>query len=385
MHTLPLYAAERASNRVEAVNARAEQHGLLGRLRLDISEPYTSKQSDEYGLYYTETVVDITLTGDAPQLGGWTLLAAVDTVETEEGQDMIIRSLPGAEPVDRAALTPGRCDHCKTDRLRRYTYAVQHADGTLMQVGKTCLKDFIGHKVSLMTPRMVEEVEDCLTSPARLPHVEYIVAVAYAAVAFQGAYISSRSGSYTTADTVLDYLYDVQDTRRVLAPYTAAGSEQAPVIIATILESDAQSDYMRNLRVALRAGHVEPKHLGLVVSSVAAYKRLTTPAKPKPAPVQYVTYGTPDDKIVVTGTVVTAYPLENTYGYRTTYRQLIVLDVAQADGTHALIKTTTSAAWAFDVAVQDTVTVAGKIKEHTVYNDRPQTVITYPKRLDQTA
>ena len=386
MYTLPLYAATRAQERVKSVNARAEKRGLTGRLRLEVSEPYTVRQTDEYGFSYTETVVDVTLSGVAPQFGDWTLIAAVDTVETETGQEMIIRSLPGASPVDRDALAPGRCDHCQTDRFRRYTYAVEHADGTVLQVGKTCLKDFLGHNVSLITPTMMEDVENALARPVDYPSVTRVIAIALAAVASRGVFVGSRAAyGYPTVELVWQYFNNDSLTQQELAPYASSASQQASDVIATVLTTDDASEYMRNLRTALRAGHVEPKHMGLVVSAVAAYKRLTTPAKPKPEPTQYTTYGTPDDKISVTGTITTACPVESHYGYRTTYRMLLVIDVAMADGTHALIKTTTSASWAFDVNAQDTVTVAGKVKEHTVYNDRPQTVITYPKRLDQAA
>jgi hypothetical protein len=37
------------------------------------------------------------------------------------------------------------CEHCKTHRRRVDTVVVQHEDGKFVQVGKQCLKDFLGH------------------------------------------------------------------------------------------------------------------------------------------------------------------------------------------------------------------------------------------------
>lgn len=82
----------------------------------------------------------ISVSGDAPVLGEYQVIAKVDPMDGGN----VIR---GAEHVDtRFRHTGTVCEHCNTKRNRVYLYVVQDTDGNQIQVGKSCLKDFVGHK-----------------------------------------------------------------------------------------------------------------------------------------------------------------------------------------------------------------------------------------------
>src|SRR5687768_14751627 len=78
------------------------------------------------------------------KLAGWTFLATLDHELGEE--NTIVRLVPGAEgqlPSDyrhRGNL----CDHCKRRQVRKATFVCKHEDGRLVQVGSTCVHDFLG-------------------------------------------------------------------------------------------------------------------------------------------------------------------------------------------------------------------------------------------------
>lgn len=77
---------------------------------------------------------------------GWQFMATV--TGTEEGS--IISSIPGYEvPADKRDATG--CDHCRVRRQRNDTYIVRHEDGRVMQVGSSCLADFVGSNWSKLT------------------------------------------------------------------------------------------------------------------------------------------------------------------------------------------------------------------------------------------
>lgn len=50
------------------------------------------------------------------------------------------------------------CDHCHTNRFRSVTFFCEHEDGSMRQVGRTCLKDYTG--ISPTTAAMWAEVQD---------------------------------------------------------------------------------------------------------------------------------------------------------------------------------------------------------------------------------
>jgi hypothetical protein len=84
--------------------------------------------------------IDLEVEGIVPSENGWSFVATV--VHTDDGN--IIRSVPGYTVPVEYRDRPTWCDHCKTNRVRRDTYIVRHEDGRVMQVGSSCLADFIG-------------------------------------------------------------------------------------------------------------------------------------------------------------------------------------------------------------------------------------------------
>jgi hypothetical protein len=84
--------------------------------------------------------IDLEVEGIVPAVNGWSFIATV--VHTDDGN--IIRAVPGYTVPVEYRDRPTWCDHCKANRVRRDTYIVRHDDGRVMQVGSSCLADFIG-------------------------------------------------------------------------------------------------------------------------------------------------------------------------------------------------------------------------------------------------
>lgn len=94
-----------------------------------------------------ERFINLEVEGSAPKHNGWSFLATL--VHTQEGN--IIRSIPGFQaPFDIRDKLPV-CDHCKTARNRHDTYLVRHDDGRTMQVGSTCMRDFLATEPGRLT------------------------------------------------------------------------------------------------------------------------------------------------------------------------------------------------------------------------------------------
>ena len=89
----------------------------------------------------------VEVTGPQPIIKGWNFLATIQ--HSKNGN--VIRRINSEVEVDTTIYRSAtvKCDHCNTDRRRNDTYLVQNVKGELKQVGKSCLKDFVGgHKTA---------------------------------------------------------------------------------------------------------------------------------------------------------------------------------------------------------------------------------------------
>lgn len=85
--------------------------------------------------------VQVEVNAEVPAHNGWSFAATV--VVTTEG--VVLRSVPGTKiPIDYRSGTS--CEHCQVHRNRKDLYLLQHADGRVVRVGRSCLGDFLQHE-----------------------------------------------------------------------------------------------------------------------------------------------------------------------------------------------------------------------------------------------
>nr|NLI49104.1 hypothetical protein [Propionibacterium sp.] len=78
----------------------------------------------------------------------------------------------------------------------------------------------------------------------------------------------------------------------------------------------------------------------------------------------------------MTGTVATALRVDG-YTHRSPDQVMLIIDCGSA-----VVKTTTAAAWAYQIKVGDPLTVTGTVKAHTEWRGLKQTVLGRPKQID---
>ena len=134
--SMPVYRWTDASKRVTTLAKKAAKRGLPVP---SIEE--VSRETREDG---SEWLVARML-GAAPVLNGWRCLATVvpwtDASSTETG---IVCTASGVDELPEWREHPSRCQHCNTNRKRSLTFIVAHEDGRVVQVGRTCLNEYIG-------------------------------------------------------------------------------------------------------------------------------------------------------------------------------------------------------------------------------------------------
>jgi hypothetical protein len=82
-------------------------------------------------------------TDDSVSTNEWSLIA---TLCHRPGRPTAVALAPGPERIDIEAWSrsEGWCEHCRTRRTRRTTYLLRRPNGSLAQIGSTCLAEFIG-------------------------------------------------------------------------------------------------------------------------------------------------------------------------------------------------------------------------------------------------
>ncbi len=388
VHAWFLNAEELAATRakVAKLQQRAERKGFTG--AIDVAAvPATRSSTSAGGLPVTVHGFDVTITGEPPRYQGWRFVAAVDAVEG----GTILRYPPGSTgKVNNDQIRAGECDHCHTTRGRRSTVLVAHDDtGRLLQVGRSCLKDFLGHNtlpVFLTADEIANSLGGSLSGTPAAWDVHSVLTYAAAAVEAFGWTPASASdhGRVPTRDVVrlaLNGGRGADQLRDQLAPHLADAQALAPHLRLDLLNGlTGTSGYEANLVAVLSGEAVDAKHLGLAVSAILAHQRLTADRAREASrheaaqTVEHV--GTVGEKVTLTGVVRTAVRVDG-YAYRSPDSVMLVVDC----GT-AVAKMTTAAAWAYPLKVGDPVTITGTVKAHTEWNGIKQTVLTRPKKHD---
>lgn len=376
MGTYFLTAAELASTRTKLakLNARAARRGFTGRIDLHAVRAERSITTPS-GSRRTLHGYDVEVLGEPPRYEGWTFVAAVD--KTSAGA--VIRTAPGAPAVENCSIEAGICEHCGTARYRRHTYLVLSASGELKQVGKTCLKDFLGWDT---TPVFIDEEaleEELLSawSSQQGRSFDYdlldVARIAFALTDRFG-YKSAQALGASTKSEVLEVLHHGKGAEELLDQLEGhiLDDEQVDSRLEVVRQSLTQPDgFEANLAAILAGEVVEHGHLGLAATVGLVYNRAVGAREVILHESQWL--GTVGERLEVSGKVTMVREIAGYYG--------TTLLVGVSVGAGDRVKMFTTAAWADAAEVGDQVRLAGVVKAHEEYEGKRETVLKRPKML----
>lgn len=275
-YQLTLEALEATREKIEKINAKASKKGLSGRLEV-IAEEITVTH-DVAGIPVEEILYSTTITGEPPKHNGWVFLATLEWVDT----GVIVRAVPGAPTADRSKFEPNKCDHCGTYRRRNETYVVRNEEtGEQLQVGSTCLKDFLGWSgsVAFLTDEDCDrEISGYLNFGSPVYTTESILAVAWACVTTFG-YQKAHEDNPTKATvyTVIaarENKYN-RELKARIAPVAKDAIPMAQKLREFILSDEfrGDGDYVQNLKTYCAADTNTARSFGFLASVPQAYAR----------------------------------------------------------------------------------------------------------------
>jgi hypothetical protein len=366
--------------KVQKINQRAQKRGFTGHITLDAQQVVVESQ-DEFGFGRTEIWFDVELGGEAPSYNGWTFQA---TLAWDEAAGLVVRSAPGADPIDRDQLQEGFCAHCRTDRFRKETYVVRNVEtGDQLQVGSTCIKDFLGWTGSIVfldTDALGEELGfGSYGGAADRVGTQYAMAVAWALIKLDG--YKPASGSNSTKGDVLDVLFPpkVPDlARRIelarIQTLAAEAKDQAAACIAWVLSDDfaGTSDYVQNLKNVVGADSVSFGNIGLLASAPQAWARWQQKTLIREAEAAQVSnwLGPVGQRLTFTATIKAITFIPSEWGTTVLYSML--------DAAGNVIRWFASREVLGD-EVGETFTLKATIKAQDTFKDVKQTLVTRAK------
>lgn len=291
--------------RITKLAAKAKKLGT-GAITFKVLSSERRTFIDDLGWEILRTYYTVQVSGPAPKINGWTFIATLE--HSPEG--VIVRGVPGltteGELVSYRAST-NLCDYCKKSRARQNTFVLRSDDGAYRQVGRNCLRDFLGHDDPEALAALAEQLTDAFMladeaeeeawgygghAPRTMSIHTYLGVVAACVRRFGWVPRSKaeeweRMSTTEAADNVLREkrgYEDGQECDNLKCPCTRTGGhvgvtdadvakvEQALEWVRS-WKQDGLDDYRYNLFVACAAEAIEPRRFGIVASLIGAYDR----------------------------------------------------------------------------------------------------------------
>lgn len=347
------------------------------------SQPY--RQSNKESKQYSQEVVDVEVEASY-QISGWEFIASLEYIDGTN----LVKGTGAVENIPERYIHSNICEHCKTDRARKYTILLRNTEtGEFRQVGKSCVKDYIGidakHYLSYLSwfdslESYVETLEHEIGGGYSIAYdVEDIIEQTLAEAQHYG-YISKSSVAEHSGESTSSVIYYIMtglmptyNTERSYERYEISEEQKALAksVIDFVLAIENPTDYERNLQVLINAGYVTRKNLGLAVSIYGYYLRQTKVAKEKQEISNSEWIGEIGQRVVITAKpeLITSYETE--YGYIYVYR------FVENGNVFIWKKSGTFGEWVKDryVPYEDVITFKATVKDHTEYKGIKQTII----------
>lgn len=328
----------------------------------------------------------VSLGGASPVVAGYVFLARIE--HTQAGN--LVSRVSGDDDLSAYFDSKNDCAHCKLRiRTRKDTFVLRAPDGSLTQVGRTCLADYLRSAEVDVVLAMIALTEE-LTSMSdtdgegdwdedgggwgggwtRVVNVADFIAASVVAIRKFGWVPSQRPRSTRDMATFISGVApkraDEYADWLALQPTEDDGKRAAEVLEWATTSTDA-TDYMQNLRVAIALDQVRGTTEGILASAAAVFgKEVERREAAKRALPNAGHFGKVKDKVSLEVTVERARALEGSYG-------VVTLIGMTDDVGHRF---TWFASGEHEVEVGTRYKLTGTIKKHDDYKGAAQTLVT---------
>lgn len=287
---------------------------------MTIVKRYTRDFKPLAGKPYPVGAIDYILEGSRPKLeGGWNILARIvhlgdagNIITVNPTLDIAVSQFENLRP---------NCEHCNQKRARAKTVIVENADGDRKQIGKTCLKDYVGHDLPALWD-IWEAFDEAglgndFDGQRSYDHTPAFMVIAYATRAIELDGWKPSSHPHSTANLVRQTLTLDRATNPWVANYlpNEASVADAQAAYDWITQTDPTDSFTNNLKTAVIADATD-KYFNMIACLPYAWKRHNEVEVAKAVEVAEPTAPCLTGKVEITGTVLKAYVKDTNYGSR---------------------------------------------------------------------
>jgi hypothetical protein len=305
-YLMPLFRLEGIEDAIAKLNKKAKKLGLP-EIEFSVDEEIIPKilQRNQYSKEIVINCRNIKIKGKFPCYEGWNFIA---TVDYGNGEKNLLRSIPSFDgKIPNKYRTANiECDHCKTKRNRKNSFLVLHEVEGWKQIGKNCIKDYLGgkspHDIATVASdlfRILCDMEEsgwddfdpdknefwggCGSTGVYLVNViEAIAATFYLVDNFGYAsakMVQNDLAKETTKSRVWDHFHPprripLADQLKYRIPFTDEDQKQTAEALKWLKQQDDENnDFIFNLKVACSLQYQEYKNLGYICALVPAYQK----------------------------------------------------------------------------------------------------------------
>lgn len=393
-------------SKMQTVGNKCKKYGLD--FTFQVTGNSEIREVKDEGITRKLRYVEVIAEGKA-QINDWEFIATVE--HTEKGN--IIRSVSDMEVPNVYYTSSPYCEHCRSDRYRKETYLVRNTeDGSIKQVGKSCLKDFThgmdADRIAAYLSLFDELEESSEREPGYHPErdIEYFevneitryISETIRHFGYVSRNMVNESDTFipSTSNRAFDFYQakhgnfryfnwfkpeeGLKQMEKVLNLMESVGfNTDRPETVREAEESlkwiaeadDSRSTYIHNLKVTCSMGHVEHKHLGILCSLLPAWNKDLVKQEERKAEEAFEInsdyVGNVGDRIrfdVHSARILASWETEYGYSY--------LLKIVSTDGNVFTWKSSGS----FPDDLSTVRKLVGTVKDHQEYKGTRQTVLT---------
>lgn len=396
---VPADAVEIVVERVARISKRATRKGFPAPLLTigqtedrpvigDSGEPIEGEYSK-----WTEVII----TGEPIKFAGWELLAFVSFIEDADGKvQSTIDRVPGVEGDLPVVSAYDYCEYCKTSRRRNETFIVHSDESGTRQVGRNCLRDFLGNSPEALVAMYEayksislddDEIAGWGRSATKFYPPSHILGIAARIVAKEGFYISKaraeEDDKTSTAELVKSFLSASVTVRARLETEYPESDESARILSTTIEHIpglDPANEYEGKIMTLASASGVQWRHIGTLASGVIIGLRSIERAAKNKAKGDSSFIGQVGERISAPVVITFKKEIASDFGSGVSYLVRML-----SDGKNDLLWWASWSPTSHGMKEGDAFTVIGTVKGHEYdrVTQRPTTILTRCKIVSE--
>lgn len=294
---IPVSNKSMVEEQIEKLNKRARKL-FLPMITLTWGKAYIEQRTIQ-GLKADILVMSCELVGPMEvSFDGWEFIATLQHLPTGEN---IVRAISDEHPIPPEYRDCGsNCQHCQVNRYRKDTYLVRHKGSKFMQVGSSCIKDFLGGnspdnilKHAALAAEIISFMKGASQGGANghdegIFHIATFLSQTAACIRDYGWLSKSKTyetGAKSTSSYVLDNFNPPFNTRFTFSVVTDRERQLAAEAIdwaENLSDEECEpSEYLHNIRAIVRSGMVGIRTAGYAASIISSYERELSRHQPK--------------------------------------------------------------------------------------------------------